>query len=70
MGVGEDEGQVPLQVPRLFHWFSGEEVGLGVRTQVLSGAEGINTSWAEYKCLKYVREGDHAQKMLGLIHQH
>lgn len=50
--------------------FSGEEDGLGVRTRVLSGTEGIDASWAEYKCLKYVREGDHAQKMLGLVHQH
>lgn len=60
---------IPLQVPRSFHWFSGEEDGLGVRTQV-SGTEGIDASRAEYQRLKYVREGDHAQKMLGFIHQH
>lgn len=37
---------------------------------VLSGTEGIDASGAEHQRLKYVREGDHAQKMLGLIHQH
>lgn len=40
-----------------------------MRTQV-SGTEGIDASRAEYQRLKYVREGDHTQKMLGLIHQH
>lgn len=43
---------------------------MGVRAQVLSGTEGIDASGAKHQRLKYVREGDHAQKMLGLIHQH
>jgi hypothetical protein len=44
------------------------EGGLGVRTWVFSGTEGINAGRAEHQRLKDVREGNHAQEMLGLIH--
>lgn len=44
------------------------EGGLGMRTQIFSGTEGLNASRAEHQCLKDVGKGHHAQEMLVLIH--
>lgn len=44
--------------------------GLRAKVPRFSGPEGINSSRAEHQSLKDVREGHHAQKVLGLIHEH
>lgn len=41
-----------------------------MRTPTSSGTESIDASRAEHQCLKNVREGHHAQEVLGLVHQH
>jgi hypothetical protein len=42
--------------PSPFHWLLGVEGGLGVRTWVFSGTEGINAGRAEHQRLKDVRD--------------
>lgn len=51
-------------------WLPAAIGGPGGKTWVFSGPEGIYASRAEDQCLKDVGEGDHAQEMLSLVHEH
>lgn len=66
MGVGEDEGRRPSSLPGLRA--PGVEGGLGMRTRIFSGTEGLDASRAEHQRLEDVGEGHHAQEMLAVIH--
>lgn len=61
-------GKMETVFPGSLRWLLRVEDGLGVRTQIFSGTEGIDASRAEHQCLKDVGEGHHAQEMLGLVH--
>lgn len=63
-GWGKMKAAFSGSLHRLLH----VEDGLGARTQIFSGTEGVDAGRAEHQCLKDVGERHHAQEMLGLVH--